>query len=612
MGVIVFFSAEEKFFWGVCVFLSIKMATTQGRSLVSVHNVDGKQVRRIHLPAVFNAPVRQDLVNRMHTEVRKNHRQPYCVNRDAGHQTSAESWGTGRAVARIPRVRGGGTHRSGQGAFGNMCRGGHMFGSKKVWRRIHRKVSVRQKRYAICSAIAASGSPAIVMSKGHQIMRTREVPLVVDNRIESFKKTKEAVAFLKRHQAWPDVVRVYKSKRNRAGKGKLRNRRKIQRKGPLVVVHKNEGASLAFRNIPGVEVVNVDRLNLLKVAPGGHVGRFIIWSEGAFMKLGQVYGTYHHKSEMKKNFNLPQPIMTSSDLTAIMKHENIKKALKPPRLHRILSDVKLNPLVNKKKLNQLNPYAKVESAVARKVMEKALVKKSEKQERLAMRAKLAVRKELSAAANATIKKKAAQAKQLARVEKSKAALKAFLDKKNRSAMKDADDKTIMTKAEKKAFREKKAAEFKKAFEELRKSKTQKKTKKAATKTVEKPIAKSAEDKQVQKMAFKARKAEKVALATAQLRNALFRLPEVVSARRQAGKEAKAVKNAEAVKAGRKIVKYRKSVKETPALRKAKKYDGKKPKFAAKAKAKNVAATEQRLNERRALEKLAGMKFIRKE
>lgn len=40
-----------------------------------------------------------------------------CVS---GHQTSAESWGTGRAVARIPRVRGGGTHRSGQGAFGNV------------------------------------------------------------------------------------------------------------------------------------------------------------------------------------------------------------------------------------------------------------------------------------------------------------------------------------------------------------------------------------------------------------------------------------------------------------------------------------------------------------
>ena len=83
-----------------------------------------------------------------------------------GHQTSAESWGTGRAVARIPRVRGGGTHRSGQGAFGNMCRGGRMFAPTKTWRRWHRRINVNQKRYAICSAIAATGIPALVMSKG--------------------------------------------------------------------------------------------------------------------------------------------------------------------------------------------------------------------------------------------------------------------------------------------------------------------------------------------------------------------------------------------------------------------------------------------------------------
>ena len=85
----------------------------------------------------------------------------------SGHQTSAESWGTGRAVARIPRVRGGGTHRSGQGAFGNMCRGGHMFAPTKTYRRWHRKVSVAQKRYAIVSAIAATGVPALVMAKGN-------------------------------------------------------------------------------------------------------------------------------------------------------------------------------------------------------------------------------------------------------------------------------------------------------------------------------------------------------------------------------------------------------------------------------------------------------------
>lgn len=84
----------------------------------------------------------------------------------SGHQTSAESWGTGRAVARIPRVRGGGTHRSGQGAFGNMCRGGRMFAPTRIWRRWHRKINVNQKRYAMVSAIAATSSPALVMSKG--------------------------------------------------------------------------------------------------------------------------------------------------------------------------------------------------------------------------------------------------------------------------------------------------------------------------------------------------------------------------------------------------------------------------------------------------------------
>lgn len=63
----------------------------------------------------------------------KNKRQPYAVNKLAGHQTSAESWGTGRAVARIPRVRGGGTHRSGQGAFGNVSLNLRLFNTNQFF-----------------------------------------------------------------------------------------------------------------------------------------------------------------------------------------------------------------------------------------------------------------------------------------------------------------------------------------------------------------------------------------------------------------------------------------------------------------------------------------------
>ena len=86
----------------------------------------------VQLPEVFLSPIRPDIVNAVHTGLNKNNRQAYAVNKLAGHNTAAESWGTGRAVSRIPRVPGGGTHRAGQGAFGNMCRGGRMFAPTKV------------------------------------------------------------------------------------------------------------------------------------------------------------------------------------------------------------------------------------------------------------------------------------------------------------------------------------------------------------------------------------------------------------------------------------------------------------------------------------------------
>ena len=206
----------------------------------------------VTLPAVFRAPIRPDVVSFVHDQMSKNGRQAFAVSTHAGEQTSAESWGTGRAVARIPRVRGGGTHRSGQGAFGNMCRGGRMFAPTKTWRRWHRRINIKQRRYAIVSAIAASGIPGLVMAKGHAIDQTPECPLVLSDKIEEVKKTKEAVRILKKTQAWKDIERVYATKRFRAGKGKMRNRRRIMKRGPLVIYNKDNGICKAFRNIPGM------------------------------------------------------------------------------------------------------------------------------------------------------------------------------------------------------------------------------------------------------------------------------------------------------------------------------------------------------------------------
>merc|ERR1712240_427255 len=330
------------------------------RPLIGVHG-DKSQTSGVTvcLPAVFRAPVRPDIVNLIHNEVAKNRRQPYCVSEPAGHQTSAESWGTGRAVARIPRVRGGGTHRSGQAAFGNMCRGGRMFAPTKQWRRWHRKVGVAQKRYAMCSAIAATGVPALVMAKGHVIDGIPEVPLVVADSVQGFTRTKQAVEFLRRNKAWADVAKVYAARRMRAGKGKLRNRRHVQKLGPLVIYDQDQGVTKAFRNIPGVDVIQVDNLNLLKLAPGGHVGRFCIWTESAFKKLDGLYGTWRKASTSKAGWNLPQPKMANTDLTALLKSDAIRAVLRAPNRKVSRAVVRTNPLKNIRSMLQLNPYAAV-------------------------------------------------------------------------------------------------------------------------------------------------------------------------------------------------------------------------------------------------------------
>lgn len=249
------------------------MATTAAaRPLVTVQSVDGSEKgAQATLPAVFLAPIRPDVVGAVHSALAKNKRQPYAVSVKAGHQTSAESWGTGRAVSRIPRVPGGGTHRAGQGAFGNMCRGGRMFAPTKVWRRWHRKINLNQKRYAIASALAASAIPSLVLARGHKIEQVPEVPLVLADGAEGIEKTSAAVKLLKSVGAYADVEKVKASHSIRAGKGKMRNRRYVSRRGPLVV-YGTEGAKLvkAFRNIPGVEVVSVNHLNLLQLAPGAN------------------------------------------------------------------------------------------------------------------------------------------------------------------------------------------------------------------------------------------------------------------------------------------------------------------------------------------------------
>jgi len=160
-----------------------------------------------------------------------------------------------------------------------------MFAPTKVFRKWHVKTNKKIKRMAVRAALAASAIPALVMARGHNLSDVPEIPLVVPSSVEALEKTKDAVKLLKDVGAYNDVEKVKATKKVRAGKGKWRNRRYAIRKGPLVVLSKNCEAVHAFRNIPGVDINFVSALNLLRLAPGGHIGRLIVWTEDAFKAL---------------------------------------------------------------------------------------------------------------------------------------------------------------------------------------------------------------------------------------------------------------------------------------------------------------------------------------
>jgi large subunit ribosomal protein L4e len=235
-----------------------------------------------------------------------------------------------------------------------------MFAPTKTWRRWHVKISVNQRRYATVSALAASALPSLVLARGHRIEQVAEIPLVVSSAVESFTKTKEAVTLLKALHVYADVFKVSNSRSLRAGKGKMRNRRHKQRRGPLIVYAEDKGIVRAFRNLPGVELVNVTRLNLLQLAPGGHIGRFIIWTENAFAMLDEVFGTFDKASAHKKDYFLPMAKMANPDLARLINSAEIQAVVRPagPKTQKRPWTQKKNPLVNRGVLFRLNPYAK--------------------------------------------------------------------------------------------------------------------------------------------------------------------------------------------------------------------------------------------------------------
>lgn len=250
-----------------------------------IFNLTGKQIGKIKLPKVFETPLRPDVIKRAVLAIQSNRFQPQGRDPMAGKRTTAESRGVGLGIARIPRIKG----PYGRGALAPGTVGGRAAHPPVSDKKIVKRISKKEKRLALLSAIAATASKKIVSSRGHAIEEVPQIPLVVTDELERLKKTKEVEEVLINLGVLLDVYRVKESRKIRAGKGKRRGRKIKQAVGPLIVVAENKGIVQAARNIPGVDVTTVSNLNAEILAPGTHPGRLTIWTSSAIEKLDKLY-----------------------------------------------------------------------------------------------------------------------------------------------------------------------------------------------------------------------------------------------------------------------------------------------------------------------------------
>ena len=250
------------------------------RTFVPVFNLEGKKVGRVKIPEVFNVSLRPDVIKKAVVAIQTHRLQPQGRDVMAGKRTTAESWGVGHGIARVPRLR-----DSRRAALAPGTVGGRRAHPPVTEKKIKKKIPKKEKRLALLSAIAATGSKEIVAERGHIIDSVPDLPLVVTDDLQNLKRTKEVKDVFMNLGVWPDVYRVKESIKIRAGKGKMRGRKKKVGVGPLIVISENGGIMEAARNLPGVDVAYVKDLNPEILAPGTHPGRLTIWTRSSIDEL---------------------------------------------------------------------------------------------------------------------------------------------------------------------------------------------------------------------------------------------------------------------------------------------------------------------------------------
>ncbi len=265
---------------------------------IDVFDLNGNPVEKIELPKVFSEPIREDLILRAVLSSQSKRRQPYGTDILAGKRTAAHFHGgrpgrsgasryamIGREMARLPRLHGKTVpHLSMRVRFVPQARKGRPAHPPKVEKIWTQKINDKERQNAIHSAIAATSLKEFVMKRGHKVNDVKFLPIIVEDKIQELKKTKDVIEVLKKLGLDKELERI-KERKIRSGKGKSRGRKYKTKTGPLFVITEDKGIGKAVSNLLGCNVCRVENLSAEYLAPGAMLGRLTIFTKSSLTKL---------------------------------------------------------------------------------------------------------------------------------------------------------------------------------------------------------------------------------------------------------------------------------------------------------------------------------------
>ncbi|MBW3021020.1 50S ribosomal protein L4 [Candidatus Woesearchaeota archaeon] len=245
----------------------------------------------LEMPKQFNESFRPDLIKRAAVSVNSQLIQPYGAKPDAGMRASAEisrrrhnykgSYGYG--ISRVPRkiLSHRGNRFSWVAAVAPGTVGGRKAHAPKAEKVLIKDLNKKEKKKAMRCALSASVMKDVVAERGHKV--SDNYPFVLSDEFESMTKTSELLKSLKSLGLTDELKRV-SEKTIRAGKGKTRGRKYKRKVGPIIIVSQDCPLS-NVTNIPGLDVMKVEDISALDLAPGMEPIRMALFTEGAVKKI---------------------------------------------------------------------------------------------------------------------------------------------------------------------------------------------------------------------------------------------------------------------------------------------------------------------------------------